>query len=61
MEDDGSEYDFHVYTSLSTGMVRVWSGARVGKNICTFKVNESSILSMFYDDENCTQQKKFNV
>jgi hypothetical protein len=22
MEDDGSEYDFHVFTSLKTGMVR---------------------------------------
>jgi hypothetical protein len=52
MEDDGSEYDFHVYTSLSSGMVRIWSGARAGKNICTFKVNESAVLHMHYDSEN---------
>jgi hypothetical protein len=23
MEDDGSEYDFHVFTSLKSGMVRI--------------------------------------
>ncbi len=52
MDDDGSEYDFHVYTSLKSGMVRVWSGARAGRNIITFKVNESSVLHMHYDDDN---------
>jgi hypothetical protein len=32
--------------------VRVWSGARVGKNICTFKVNESAVIGMHFDEEN---------
>ncbi len=30
----------------------MWSGARVGKNICTFKVNESAVIAMHADDEN---------
>ncbi len=47
-----SRYDFHVFTSLNSGMVRVWSGARAARNICTFKVNESAIVQMHHDGDN---------